>query len=82
MTREPIVTRLARVKVVMMSWARRGNAEPAPETTTRGIPCLVFGLDGRMEKVADRERTFLLQPAGMDLTEAEVRDAVTGAFRR
>ena len=43
---------------------------------------LVFGLDGRMEKVADRERTFLLQPAGMDLTEAEVRDAVNGAFRR
>jgi|SRR5690625_1135072 len=43
---------------------------------------LVFGLDGRMEKVADRERTFLLQPAGMDLTEAEIRDAVTGAFRR
>jgi len=43
---------------------------------------LVFGLDGRMKKVADRERTFLLQPAGMDLTEAEVRDAVNGAFRR
>jgi len=43
---------------------------------------LVFGLDGRMEKVPDRERTFLLQPAGMDLTEAEVRDAVNGAFRR
>lgn len=43
---------------------------------------LVFGLDGRMEKVADRERTFLLQPAGMDLTEAEIRDAVNGAFRR
>ncbi|PAY24334.1 cell division protein SepF [Dietzia natronolimnaea] len=43
---------------------------------------LVFGLDGRMEKVTDRERTFLLQPAGMDLTEAEVRDAVNGAFRR
>ena len=43
---------------------------------------LVFGLDGRMEKVADRERTFLLQPVGMDLTEAEVRDAVNGAFRR
>lgn len=43
---------------------------------------LVFGLDGRMEKVADRERTFLLQPAGMDLTEAEIRDAVSGAFRR
>ena len=43
---------------------------------------LVFGLDGHMEKVADRERTFLLQPAGMDLTEAEVRDAVNGAFRR
>ncbi len=43
---------------------------------------LVFGLDGRMEKVADRERTFLLQPVGMDLTEAEVREAVNGAFRR
>lgn len=43
---------------------------------------LVFGLDGRMEKVPDRERTFLLQPAGMDLTEAEIRDAVNGAFRR
>lgn len=43
---------------------------------------LVFGLDGRMEKVPDRERTFLLQPAGLDLTEAEVRDAVNGAFRR
>ena len=43
---------------------------------------LVFGLDGRMEKVSDRERTFLLQPAGMDLTEAEIRDAVNGAFRR
>lgn len=43
---------------------------------------LVFGLDGRMEKVPDRERTFLLQPAGMDLTESEVRDAVNGAFRR
>lgn len=43
---------------------------------------LVFGLDGRMEKVPDRERTFLLQPAGMDLTEAEIRDAVSGAFRR
>lgn len=43
---------------------------------------LVFGLDGRMEKVADRERTFLLQPAGMDLTEAEIREAVNGAFRR
>ena len=43
---------------------------------------LVFGLDGRMEKVTDRERTFLLQPAGMDLTEAEIRDAVNGAFRR
>lgn len=43
---------------------------------------LVFGLDGRMEKVPDRERTFLLQPAGLDLTEAEIRDAVSGAFRR
>lgn len=43
---------------------------------------LVFGLDGRMEKVPDRERTFLLQPVGMDLTEAEVREAVNGAFRR
>lgn len=43
---------------------------------------LVFGLDGRMEKVSDRERTFLLQPVGMDLTEAEVREAVNGAFRR
>ena len=43
---------------------------------------LVFGLDGRMEKVPDRERTFLLQPVGMDLTEAEIREAVNGAFRR
>ena len=42
---------------------------------------LVFGLDGTMQKVTDRERTFLLQPAGMDLTEAEVREAVNGAFR-
>ena len=42
---------------------------------------LVFGLDGAMRKVPDRERTFLLQPAGMDLTEAEIREAVHGAFR-
>lgn len=42
---------------------------------------LVFALDGGMQKVPDRERTFLLQPAGMDLTEAEVRETVHTAFR-
>ena len=42
---------------------------------------LVFALDGAMQKVPDRERTFLLQPAGMDLTEAEVRETVHNAFR-
>lgn len=43
---------------------------------------LVFALDGKMSKVADRERCFFMQPQGMDLTEAEIRDAANQAFRR
>lgn len=43
---------------------------------------LVFALDGKMAKVADRERCFFMQPQGMDLTEAEIRDAANQAFRR
>lgn len=43
---------------------------------------LVFALDGRMAKVTDRERTFFMQPQGMDLTEAEIRAAAAQAFRR
>lgn len=43
---------------------------------------LVFALDGRMAKVTDRERTFFMQPQGMDLTEAEMRATAAQAFRR
>ncbi|WP_333620137.1 cell division protein SepF [Dietzia sp.] len=43
---------------------------------------LVFALDGQMGKIADRERTFFMSPAGLDLTEAEKREAANAAFRR
>lgn len=43
---------------------------------------LVFALDGRMSKIADRERTFFMSPAGLDLTDAEKREAANSAFRR
>ena len=43
---------------------------------------LVVALDGKMHKLADRERTFFMAPAGLDLTEAEIRDEANRAFRR
>lgn len=43
---------------------------------------LVVALDGKMHKLADRERTFFMAPAGLDLTEAEIREETNRAFRR
>ena len=43
---------------------------------------LVVALDGKMHKLADRERTFFMAPAGLDLTEAEIREEANRAFRR